>query len=378
MKLTCSQEALSRGLQLVGRGVSSTAASTLPVLNNILLATDDGRLRLSATDLKVGITCWIPAMIFQDGAITLPARLLTEFVNSLPADQVEITTADTGVRANVRCARISSNISGIDADEFPLIPSIPDEPSAIAPAALLRSMIAQVAFAASSDSTRGALTGVSTTFSGDMVTMVATDGYRLAMREAKLAAPCAADFTVLIPAKTVTELGRILPEDDSPVAITVTPNRSQMLFHQENVDFLATLLNENFINYKQFVRKDYKTRVVTITANLQKAVKIAGFFARDGASMISLNIEPDADGGGVVTVSANSQDIGDNANVVDAMVEGAGMQIGFNSKYVADALAAVNSNQVALELLGPTQAGLLRPTDGVEYTHVIMPVNVPR
>jgi DNA polymerase-3 subunit beta len=363
-------------LQVVGRGVSSAAASTLPVLSNILLATDDGRLRLSSTDLKIGITHWIPAMIFQDGAITLPARLLADFVNSLPPEQVDLTVG-AGQLASVKCARFSANIRGIDADEFPLIPTISDAPSATVAANTLRAVIGQVVFAASTDTTRGPLQGVYTTFSGEVLTMTASDGYRLSVRNARLATPCEGDFSVLIPARTVAELGRVLPDDESEVAITVTPNRSQILFHLENLDFLATLLNDQFVNYKQFIPKEYKTRVVASTSDLQKAVRIASYFARD-ASLLKLAIETPEDAGGTVTVSAATQDLGDNASVVDGVVEGAGMQVGFNSKYLSEALNAMNAQQVALELLGPTHAGVLRPVDGADFLHIIMPVTVPR
>ncbi len=378
MKLSCSQETLSRGLSVVNRGVSSAAASSLPVLSNVLVATDDGRLRLSATDLKIGITLWVPAMIFEDGAVTLPSRLLTEFVNSLPNDQVEIATPESQTVAHIRSARFSANIRGIDADEFPLIPSIADTPSAVVGAGALRSMINQVVFSASSDSTRGPLTGVYTTFSGDKITMTASDAYRLSVRSAVLSTPCAADFSVLIPARTVAELGRVLADDDSAVAITVTPNRGQILFHMENVDFLATLQSEQFVNYKQIIPKEYKTRVVANTADLLKAVRIAGYFARDGSSLLKLAIEAAGDGAGTIVVSAETQDVGDNDSVVDAVVEGPAITIGFNSKYVADALGVMNSTQTAIELLGPTQAGVLRPVDGAEFLHVIMPVTVPR
>ncbi len=378
MKLSCSQEALSRGLQVVNRGVSTAAASSLPVLSNVLVATDDGRLRLSATDLKVGITLWIPAMIFEDGAVTLPSRLLTEFINSLPNDQVEVTTPESPTVARIRSARFSANIRGIDADEFPLIPNIADEPAAVIGASVLRGMINQVVFAASTDSTRGPLTGIYTTFAGENVTMTSSDAYRLSVRSAGLAKPCGADFSVLIPAKTVAELGRVLPDDDSSVAITVTPNRGQILFHMENVDFLATLQSEQFVNYKQIIPKEYKTRVVANTADLLKAVKIAGFFARDGSSLLRLAIDAGEGGAGTVSVSAETQDVGDNDSVVDGVVEGDSIKIGFNSKYVADALAAMNSTQAAIELLGPTQAGVLRPVDGADFLHVIMPVTVPR
>ena len=377
MKLSCPQETLSRGLQLVTRAVTASSATTLPVLSNVLLASDDGRLRLSATDLKIGVTAWIPAMIFEDGAMTLPARLLSEFVNSLPNEQVEIACPENQALATVRCSRFSANIRGIDADEFPLIPTIADEPSATIAAGVLRSMIGQVVFAASTDLGKGPLQGVFATFSGDTLTLTASDAYRLSVRGASLSSPAAADFSVLIPARTVAELGRVLPDGETPVAITVTPNRGQILFHLDNLDFLATLLNEQFVNYKQIIPKECKTRVVANTADLQKAVKIAGYFAREGASMLKLDIQTGSDGG-TITVSAQTQDIGDNDSVVDAVITGEGMQIGFNSKYVAEALNAMNSTQVALELTGPTHAGVLRPVDGADFLHVIMPVTVPR
>jgi DNA polymerase-3 subunit beta len=378
MKLSCSQEALSHGLQIVNRGVSTGAASTLPVLSNILLATDEGRLRLSATDLKIGVTAWIPAMIFQDGSLTLPARLLSDFVNSLPEDQVEVATTDSTPTMTLRCQRFAAKMRGIDADEFPLIPTVSEEPLAIIASGVLRGMISQVVFAASSDSSRGPLTGINTTFSGDTVTMTASDAFRLSVRSATLQGPGRADFTVLIPAKAVAELGRILSDGDLPVAVSVTPNRSQILFHMENTDFLATLMSEQFVNYKQIIPKDYKTRVVANTADLQKAVKIAGLFARDGSSLLRLAIEPSSDGGGTVSVSAEAQDVGDNNSVVDAVITGSPLQIGFNSKYLAEALSAMNASQVAIELIGPTHAGVFRPVDGPEFLHVIMPVTVPR
>jgi DNA polymerase-3 subunit beta len=280
----------------------------------------------------------------------------------------------------LRCQRFAAKMRGIDADEFPLIPTVSEEPLAVIASGALRGMIGQVVFAASSDTTKagGVLTGINTTFSGDTVTMTASDAYRLSVRSATLHGPSQADFTVLIPAKAIAELGRILPDGDQPVAVSVTPNRSQILFHMENTDFLATLMSDQFVNYRQIIPKDHKTRVVANTADLQKAVKIAALFARDGSSLLKLAIEPSGDGGGTVSVSAEAQDVGDNTSVVDAVIVGNSLQIGFNSKYLAEALNAMNASQVAIELIGPTHAGVFRPVDGPDFLHVIMPVTVPR
>src|SRR5512135_250640 len=181
------QENLAKGLSIVGRAVSSR--STLPVLSNILLSTDGARLKLAATNLEIGVSCWLGAQVEDEGAITLPARLLTDWVNSMPAARIDMEMVVRSMKLNLKCARFESNINGIDASEFPLIPSADGERSlGIAPAAL-RTMIDQVVFAASTDESRPALTGVLCKLDGDRLLLAATDGYRLSVRRTVLPAP---------------------------------------------------------------------------------------------------------------------------------------------------------------------------------------------
>ena len=212
MKITCKQQDLSRGLLAVSHAVSSR--STLPILSNILLTTDQGRLKLSATNLEIGINCWVDAQIHEDGTTTVPAKLLTEFVSSLPQAPVDIAVAEDSNTLNVKSLGSNANIKGMDASEFPLIPSAEGgEPPVALDAVLLKEMIAEVAFAAADDDSRPVLTGVLVQVGGEKITFAAADAFRLAVRVAPLPGDDHPRGDILIPARTLTELARILPSE---------------------------------------------------------------------------------------------------------------------------------------------------------------------
>src|SRR5436305_801048 len=213
MKIVCSQDQLNRGLNIVGKAV--TTRTTLPVLNNILLATDEGRLKLTATNLEVGITYWLPCKsVEEEGAITVPARLLQEFVSSLPNDLITVDANESNYNIHLTCARTDANIRGIDAEEFPTLPKLTGAPLVTIPAALLREMITQVSFAASRDDNRPVLAGVLLSFKGRQVIMAAADGFRLAVRTAELEQPVGSESEVriIVPVRAMDELARALPE----------------------------------------------------------------------------------------------------------------------------------------------------------------------
>src|SRR5690348_16449642 len=233
VKITCKQQDLSRGLSIVSHAVSSR--STLPILANILLVTDQGRLKLSATNLEIGINCWVDAQIEEEGTTTVPAKLITDFVNSLPQASVEMTLTEETNTLNVKSQRSSANIKGMDASEFPQIPSNEGgEPPVLLDAVQLKEMIAEVAFAAADDDSRPVLTGVLVQVSDAKLTFAAADAFRLAVRVADLPGDDHPRGDILIPARTLTELARILP-GEGPVEMIVTPNRSQVLFHTSKI-----------------------------------------------------------------------------------------------------------------------------------------------
>ena len=375
MRLSCLQENLAKGLSIVGRAVAPR--STLPVLGNVLLATDNGRLRLAATNLEIGITCWIGAKVEEDGAITVPARTFIDLVNALPQDRVDMELAVRTQTLNVRSGRFENNIKGIDAQEFPIIPSF-EEDSAIQIAPdVLKKMIEQVVFAAATDESRPILTGVLAKFSGDNLVFAAADGFRLSVRAAPLLTPVSKPIEVIIPARALAELGRVSGEQQDPVSILFPPQRSQVLFHLSNVELVSQLIDGKFPDYSAIVPKRYETRAVMDTAPLLKACRAASVFARENSNIARVTIAPGSElAPGHVTVQATSAETGDNAGELDASVEGAQVEIAFNVKFMIEVLSVAGTSQIALETTSPSSPGMIRPIGDDAFTHVIMPMHI--
>jgi DNA polymerase III subunit beta len=379
MKITCKQQDLSRGLSAVSHAVSNR--STLPILSNILLATDQGRLKLSATNLEIGINCWVDAQIQEEGSTTVPAKLLTDLVSRLPQSSVDLAVADGTNTLSVKGQGSNANIKGMDASEFPLIPSAEGgEPPVMLDAMLLKEMIAEVAFAAAEDDTRPVLTGVLVQVSDEKITFAAADAFRLAVRVAPLPGDDHPRGDILVPARTLTELGRILPAE-GPVEMIVTPNRSQVLFHTPQLDLVSRLIEGAFPNFRQIIPKEHSTRAVVETKLFAEAAKRAELFARDSSNITRVKINPGGHDGlepGAVTVEATAEDLGDNTSVLNAAVDGPEMQIIFNVKYLSEVLAVIGSAEVALEANAPTKPGVIRPVGEHDYTYVIMPMHINR
>jgi len=379
VKITCKQQDLSRGLSAVSHAVSSR--STLPILSNILLATDQGRLKLAATNLEIGINCWVDAQIHEEGTTTVPAKLLTDFVISLPPAPVDISVPEDSNILNVKSLGSNANIKGMDPSEFPLIPSAEGgEPPVLLDAVLLKEMIAEVAFAAADDDSRPVFTGVLVQVSDEKITFAAADAFRLAVRIAPLPGIDHPSGDILIPARTLTELARILPAE-GPVEMIVTPNRSQVLFHTPQLDLVSRLIDGTFPNYRQIIPKEHATRAVVETKQFAEDVKRAALFARDSSNITRVKINPGENDGlepGSVTIEATAEDLGDNTSTMNAAVDGPELQIIFNVKYLADVLAVVGTPEVALEANGPTKPGVIKPVGANDYTYVIMPMHINR
>src|SRR5437764_2116027 len=379
VKITCKQQDLSRGLSVVSHAVSSR--STLPILANILLATDHGRLKLYATNLEVGINCWIEAVVQEDGSTTVPAKVFTELVNSLPQAPVDIAVPHDSHTASVKSLRTSSNIKGLDPSEFPLSPTTEgSEPPVIIDAALLKEMIAEVAFAAADDDSRPVLTGVLVQVGGEKITFAAADAFRLAVRVAALPGDDHPRGDILIPARTLTELARILPSEGF-VEMIVTPNRSQVLFHTQNLDLVSRLIDGTFPNFRQIIPKEHTTRAVVETKQFAEAIKRAALFARDSSNITRVKINAGENDGlepGSITVEATAEDLGDNTSTINAAVDGPELQIIFNVKYLADVLTIIGTPEVALDANAATKPGVIRPVGADDYTYVIMPMHINR
>jgi DNA polymerase-3 subunit beta len=378
MKVSCLQENLAKGLSIVGRAVASRSTA-LPVLSNILLSTDNGRLKLSATNLEIGINCWIGAKVEEEGAITVPARTFTDLVNSLPPDRIDLELTERTQTLNLLCGRTEANVKGIDAQEFPLIPTAEEGGPIQIEAETLTKLVRQVAFAAATDEGRLMLTGALAKLEGDQITLAAADGFRLSVRTATLNAPIAEPTTVLIPAKALAELARVSGEQEDPVQITITPSRGQILFRLTNVELVAQLIDLQFPDYEQIIPKRRSTRSVVETTELLKACRTASIFARESANTARLHVEPGSElTPGRITIAARSDETGDNVDQIDAAVDGEEIEIAFNVRYLLDVLPVVDTPQVALETTTAGSPGVIRPVGDDDFIHVIMPMHLGR
>lgn len=379
MRLSCLQENLDRGLNVVSRAVP--AKSTLPALSNVLLATDQGRLKLAATNLEVAISCWIGAKIEDEGSITVPANLLAEFVRSLPNDRIDLTLSERSRTLHLRCARFEANVKGIDAEEFPTIPSAGDGFRIQVDAATLHDSIAQVAFAAAADDSRPVLTGVLVTFSSDTMTMVAADGFRMAVKTATLPSSAEHDASVIVPARALRELGRIVADTEEPVEVSLTPNRNQALFRVGNVELVSRLIEGQFPDYKKIIPPPSPNRVIVSTGEFLNANRAASIFARDNSNIVRLQFTPGEEGltPGKMTITATSAEVGDNVGEIDASVAGQPPQIAFNCRYLDELLKVLEkSSQLSLEVISSSSPGTFRPVGDEQYLHVIMPMHTNR
>jgi DNA polymerase-3 subunit beta len=377
MKVSCLQENLSKGLSIVGRAVSPR--STLPVLGNVLLATDAGRLKLSATNLEVGINCWIGAKVEEEGAITVPGPTLADLVSALPPERVDMELIVRTQTLNLRAGRSEANVKGIDAQEFPLVPVPEGEGGIPVEAEVLREAVEQVAFAAATDESRPILTGVLAKFEEGQLTLAAADGFRLSVRTILLAQPVSDPFNIIIPSRALVELRRISGEQEDPIVITITPTRNQVLFQLTNIVLVSQLIDGNFPDYRQIIPRDCTTHTVVDTAALLKACKAALIFARDAAHISRVHVKPSSElAPGHVVVSATSAETGDDVSELDGSIEGEEVEIAFNVRYLIDVLSAIRTPQVTLDTTTSSSPGVLRPVGDVDFTHVIMPMHLGR
>ncbi len=375
MKLSCHQENLNRGLSIVGRAVATR--STLPITQNILLSAEKSRLKLAATNLEMATTCWIGAEVKKEGDITVPARLLIDFVNSLPNDLIEINLPANSRILELKSGHFQAHIHGIDAADFPPIPQISDGVTTTIEAASLREGIAQVAFAAATEESRPVLTGINTEFDGEQLNLVAADGFRLAVHKTTLVSPVSVKTTVIVPARTFNELNRLLSEQEEPVEITVNEKKSQVLFRLKNAELVSQLIQGSFPNYSQVIPQSYTTRAVLDINEFLRVTKMSSIFARDASGIVRLVVTPGTElAPGKVTVSAQAEEVGDNVGEIDALTDGEEAKIAFNVKYLSDVLSVLSQTQVALELTTPSSPGTIRPIGVDNYVHVVMPMFV--
>lgn len=370
MKLSLLQENFSTALSNVSRFVSSR--SQLPILNNILLSTDNGQLKLSATNLEIGISCWIGAKIDTEGALTIPAREITEFVSYLPSGKLDLEATSENL-LTVTSSKAQSTFSVIPPTDFPQIPSLDTSQSIDLDMDLLRESVNQIVFSAATDDTRPVLTAVLCSFTANHLTLAATDGVRLSLKNIKLVNPISLPsekLTLLIPAKSLSEIIK-LSRNDKKLTLGLSSDEHQLVFVLDGLELASRLIEGNYPDYQRIIPASFSTRLTVNREELSQAVKIASVFARESANVVRFNIS-----GNEIEISANAPQIGQNKASVEAKVEGGTLDIAFNYKFVSDFLSVCKGDELTIELNESLSPALFRDQSDPQYTHIIMPVRL--
>ncbi len=367
MKITILKENLSKGLNVIGRIVSTRGS--LEVLSNILIKAEKGRVCLSATNLEVGINYMVGAKVDSSGSITVPARLFTELITSLPGEKVTLEL--DGDTLHTKSDSYESNIKGISADEFPLIPEIKTNKVCEIKSNILREAINLVGFAAATDDTRPVLAGIYIKIKGSKMILATTDSYRLAEKAVNLSSSKSKEAEIIVPGKTLLELSRILGEikDDSPVSVYLSDN--QILFEANGLDFISRLIEGQFPNYKQIIPESSDTKARVNKEELLSAVKIASLFARENANSIKISMKPK----GILEVDSQGSQVGDNKAKIKAEVKGKDGEASFNGKYIIDVLNAIHEQEISLEISGKLNPGVIKTAKDKNYIYIIMPLH---
>ena len=381
VKVTGLQENLARGMNIVSRAVATR--SPLPVLSNVLLATEEGGLKLTAMNQQLAISVWIRASIESDGAITVPARLLTDFISQLPEGNVAMELDSDTDTLTVSSGRFRAKMRGIDASEFPPIPEGSTEHELKLPTDLWTEIIGQVVVAAATDDSRPVLTGISLTLDKAFVELAAADGYRLATRRVAADTGLTDHLQLIVPRSAMIELSHILAVDPGTVTLSLAHNASSVMFRTKDVSLVSQIIDGKFPAYEQLIpaSENVETRAVVNTAAFTKATRIAALFARTGQNVIKATVDESPEGIGRIVLSANSVELGENQGEIEASVTGPTAQIAFNYRFLSECLGTLKSERVSLALSGSSSPGLVRQVDPKtnddeeSFNHVIMPMH---
>jgi DNA polymerase-3 subunit beta len=365
MKVSAARSELLDAISVVSRGLSSR--STLPILSSILLDAKGDELVLHSTDLEVSLKHSMAARIDEEGTAVVPGRLLTDIVRSMPEAAVTLETTSPD-DASISCEQSSFDVRTLHAEDFPKFPEVSPEKGAVLPADRLVSVIKQVSRAASKDETRPVLTGVLTMIEPMSLKMVATDSYRLAVRQVEIDGPDE-PIEVVIPNKAVDEIPRLA---GSAERISLGVAENQVVFEFGNTVFVSRRIDGRFPNYAQLIPTESETRATVGREELLEAVKRVSILAQHNVPL-RVSIRPEDR---VLTLSASTPDIGEASEDLEVDAEGEEVEIAFNSSFMIDGVGAAGTEQVALETTSPLKPGLLSSVGDEEYIYILMPVRI--
>jgi len=364
MEVVLDRDQFLKGLQMVHNIVEPR--QTLPILANVLLEAEDETIRVTATDLEVGARVSVPAKVASKGAITLSARKLAEIVKELPAAGLTLKVGESAA-VNLRCAGVNYRLVGLASDDFPAV--VPAAPPAwlTLEAKTLREMLAQTSFAVSHDESRFALNGVLFVLQPKEIRLVATDGHRLAIANRGVGHGLSG-VTGIVPRKAVTEIMRVLGSTED-VQIAITEN--QFVMQMPNFVMTARLIEGQFPNYEAVLPKNHPGRLAIKRTALVAGLRRVSVMAEERNKPVRFSLTP-----GTLTLAAASHDLGEAEETLEVDYAGAELTIGFNSRYVLDALAPMETDDVVIELKDSLSPGVMKSAQEEGYCCVIMPMRI--
>jgi len=372
VRVTCNRSVLHEALQHVSRVVAGR--TTLPILSNVLLEAQGGKLRIVAYDMEIGAQSKVPVETAEEGALTVPARVLGDVVASLPDATVEMAAEERSV-LGLSCGRSQYTIHGLPAEEFPALPEVSDGSGFEVSQGKMRDLIRSTIFAASGDEARAILTGVLLIRGEEGVKMVATDSYRLAVKSAPAEEVKEtggdAEWRVIIPARALQEVNRMLAPGEERPPVRVQASEQQISFEVGEYTLVSRLIEGQFPNYARVIPEETDRSVEVAREDLLAAIKRAAIVARAEASKLVFRMQE-----GTLTISAESGDVGRAHEELAATVEGENIEIAFSAEYLTDVLGVMESDSVLWQFTGPLSSGLLKAADDPDYLYVVMPMQL--
>lgn len=367
MHIICLQENLKQALNAVERIIGRNL--TLPILNNLLLMIENNKLKISSTNLEIGINYWVPVKTENKGSITVPAKLINDFVSNLPNKKIELKTKDKELE--VRCERFKAVFKGMSADDFPIIPKIKGESLIKIKSAILKEGLEQVVGMASYSDTRPEISGIYMKFEENNIKLAATDSFRLAEKNIEIEKnKKLKGQQMIIPQRTIQELIRILGEKDYEVEIVFSNN--QILFDLGHAQIISRLIEGQYPNYQQIIPNITKTQVMLGRLELINNIRVASLFSGK-INDVKVFIKPK---NSLVEISAKDTDLGENKSQINAEIHGEELEVFFNFRYLLDGLNSIYSDKVTLGFNESATPVLIRPVGDINYSYVIMPIKV--
>lgn len=372
MKITCLQENLKKALNITERIIGRNL--TLPILNNLLLSVENSsKLKISSTNLEIGINSWVNGKIEEKGDITVPARLINDFINNLPNKKIELKAKDN--QLELKCEQFKGVIKGLSADEFPIIPKIKGQSIIEVKGNNFKNALSQVVEMAAISEIRPEISGICLNFNKDLIKLAATDSFRLAEKSIEIKVnqeekKKVNNEYIIIPQRTVQEIIRILGEDDVDIKMILSNN--QVLFDLDYCQIISRLIEGQYPDYQQIIPKNFSTQVVVNRRDLINNIRIASLFSSK-INDVKVSINPKRS---IIEISSKDIDLGENKSKIEAKVDGKAVDIIFNHRYLLDGLNNILSDKVVLGLNSSSNPVVVRPVGDSSYTYVIMPIKL--